>query len=431
MQFLNVSFLFVAFFLLLLLPFVKKRALFLALFFLFVALSRPVINDGDKIIKDKNIEIVLALDISRSMQLKDIKPSRIKVAIEKLKSFCLNSEEFSMALIVFGRSSEIVVPMTKDKTLMLERISAIENFDDVEGTNYKDVIKNATLLFSTLNRHILFFTDGGDKEDTKAISKLAKKLNIKLHALTIATHKKMMLDGFWVLFNEKFKQEIIKSGGIYKEVTADNSDIEELLEELMLKASNSVIKVPKQTELFYIPALIALMIIFAKRYFVYLTILFVLFIPKPIEANFLGYIQLKLQNYDLAIKLLTPPKDDVEKYNLAFALEKVGRLEEAKKVLESINTEDKLLKKKAKYNLAMIYAKTKEYQKALLILQTLKKCCDSKKIDEKIKLIQQILKNKKQKLMKKQKAIHSNKKIVKKFIPVTLGDGEGYKGKPW
>jgi len=431
MQFLNGSFLLITLLVALLIPFVKKRSLLFATLFLSLALARPVIFDGYKTIKDSNIEVVLALDLSRSMELDDIKPSRRDVAIEKLKKFVLLSDDFPMALIIFGRKSEIVVPMTTDKALILERLSTIGEFDYAKGTNYKDVIKNATLLFSSLNRHIIFFTDGGDKADSQGMARLAKRLHIALHSLTIATHRTMMIDSSVITFNRDFKDEILKNGGVYKEVTMDHNDIEEILDMLMLKAKDGVVKVANQRELFYIPTLIALAILLAKRYLVTLFILALFIQPNPLEANFLGFVQLKLHNYDLAVKLLSPPKDDVEKYNLAYALEKLGRLDEARKLLETVNPTDNTLKKKVTYNLAMIYAKQKEYQKALTLLMTLKKCCNNKKIEKNIALIQSILKRKRRKLPKKQNVTQVPKRVVKKFIPVTLGDGGGYGGKPW
>jgi Ca-activated chloride channel family protein len=137
MQFLNGSFLLLALLVALLIPFVKKRSLLFATLFLSLALARPVIFDGYKTIKDSNIEVVLALDLSRSMQLDDIEPSRRDVAIEKLKKFVLLSDDFPMALIIFGRKSEIVVPMTTDKTLILERLSAIKEFDYAKGDLFR------------------------------------------------------------------------------------------------------------------------------------------------------------------------------------------------------------------------------------------------------------------------------------------------------
>jgi len=437
MQVENSLFLTLAFLVLSLTIFFKKRFFLFTLFFLLLSLSNPAIERGFKIIKDKNIEVVLALDLSRSMEFDDIKPNRKIAALKKAIDFIKLSDNLNIAVIVFGQKSFLISPLTKDKNQLIERLENfnLNSFKEVKGTNFKNAISSSLLLFSSLNRHIVFFSDGGDESDTSGIGFFAKKANIRLYSILIATNEEFFIDENKIILNQTFEDEIKRSGGLLSKYDIKNKDIKNILN-MIEKSANSTLKVPKILNLFFIPALIVFGIIFYKRYFL---ILLLFLNTTTLKANFLGSLFAKMGQDSIAKYFLTPPKNDIEKYNLAIIYAKEGKNEKAINLFNQIK--NKSLSNLSKFNIAMIKAKEGSLQEALNLLIDLKKTYDTPKVRQKIRIIKRLLKKKKlhsKKLKKSQKQKKLMKNVVKETIRIDFNDisengiNIGSRGgKPW
>ncbi|OGB97549.1 hypothetical protein A3F06_03390 [candidate division TM6 bacterium RIFCSPHIGHO2_12_FULL_36_22] len=177
-----------------------SRAFFMLRFALLIILSflmlKPQVVDKRSKLPVEGIDIMLALDLSGSMQalddLKELK-SRVAIAKEEAIRFIKERDDDSIGLVVFGQNALSRAPLTLDKKILIEIIKELDlgNTVDPNGT----VIAKA--LATSLNRLkdsaakskiIILLTDGvpshHDMQPHTAID-IAKKLNIKIYTIGI------------------------------------------------------------------------------------------------------------------------------------------------------------------------------------------------------------------------------------------------------
>jgi Ca-activated chloride channel family protein len=108
---------------------VPPALLLLALCVLMVAAARPVARVP---LPWAHSSIILAMDVSLSMRVTDVKPSRIVAAQEAAKSFLHDlPKDIEVGLVTFAGSSEVVQRATLDRQVLL---AAIDGFQMQIGT---------------------------------------------------------------------------------------------------------------------------------------------------------------------------------------------------------------------------------------------------------------------------------------------------------
>ena len=88
--------------------------------------------------------VVLVMDVSRSMEAKDVPPSRLFVAVSEANQF-LNEipKRYGVALVSFGSSAFVSVPPTTDRNLVRQEL---EQLRPGEGTAIGDAVLAAARL---------------------------------------------------------------------------------------------------------------------------------------------------------------------------------------------------------------------------------------------------------------------------------------------
>jgi Ca-activated chloride channel family protein len=127
-------------------------ALFLvALASLCVALARPHVM---RTVPDERATVILVLDASRSMQARDVRPSRLAAAKAAARTFIDRfPERLRLGLIVFAGDVQVAAPPTTDHALVYRSVDAVENFAGFGGTAIGDAIARAVRLGQyTVNR---------------------------------------------------------------------------------------------------------------------------------------------------------------------------------------------------------------------------------------------------------------------------------------
>ncbi len=150
-------------------PAVKFYLLLLALIALIVTVASPQFGTKLETVKRKGIELVIALDVSNSMNATDIEPSRLaraKLAIERLTDRLVNDR---IGLIVFAGQAYNQLPITTDYPSARMFLSSITTeMVPTQGTAIGAAIRLATNSFSQqedINRAIVVITDGEDHEE--------------------------------------------------------------------------------------------------------------------------------------------------------------------------------------------------------------------------------------------------------------------------
>jgi len=161
---------------------------FIALAFLIIALARPQWGTETHTAKQEGIEVMVALDVSKSMLAQDIKPDRLSRAKMEITELMNQLGGNEIGLVVFSGASFIQFPLTSDYgTAMTFLNSARPEVISKPGTNIGDAIRTAMGGFDT-NRNsqkvIVIITDGENHEPgTLDMAQQAADAGIKLYTI--------------------------------------------------------------------------------------------------------------------------------------------------------------------------------------------------------------------------------------------------------
>jgi Ca-activated chloride channel family protein len=140
-----------------------------ALLFLWVALLRPQYEtDKQDMVMQQGRDVVVAIDISRSMLATDDAPSRLECAKRKIETLFKRLASERVALVVFSGSALVQCPLTKDFETFQLFLNALDvGVLSTGGTTALDSALQAALdLFKQSaqqhNRLLVIFTDGED-----------------------------------------------------------------------------------------------------------------------------------------------------------------------------------------------------------------------------------------------------------------------------
>lgn len=147
-----------------------KFYLFLAaVVFVILGLARPQFGSKLQEVKRKGVEIMIALDVSNSMNAADIEPSRLEKAKNVISKITDRLTDDKIGLIVFAGEAYTQIPITTDYVsakMFLSQIST--GMVNVQGTAIGKAIRMAENSFppnSELQKVILVITDGENHED--------------------------------------------------------------------------------------------------------------------------------------------------------------------------------------------------------------------------------------------------------------------------
>lgn len=169
-------------------PVIKFYLLLMALMALIFTLAAPQFGTRLQTIQRQGIELIVALDVSNSMNAQDIEPSRLeraKQAISRLTDRLVNDR---LGLIVFAGQAYTQLPITSDYASAKMFLSNITTeIVPTQGTAIGAAINLAIESFSEqedVNRAIIVITDGENHEDdAMGAAKKAADLGIKVYTV--------------------------------------------------------------------------------------------------------------------------------------------------------------------------------------------------------------------------------------------------------
>jgi len=180
-----------------------------ALILLVLALMRPqhgfVADTGNR----NGADIMVALDVSTSMNAEDFRPNRIGAAKEVLAGFIKGRPQDRIGLVVFAGKSYLQCPLTTDHNAVLNYL------DQVNTGMIEDSTAIGMALATCVNRLkdseaktriILLLTDGDNNAgeiDPETAAKMAQALGIKIYSVGIgdpkgAPVKIQAINGSWI-----------------------------------------------------------------------------------------------------------------------------------------------------------------------------------------------------------------------------------------
>jgi Ca-activated chloride channel family protein len=161
--------------------------------FIVLALMQPAFGEKATPMKVSGIEMVFALDISNSMNVRDMSnnTSRLESAQRAMKQFVKIAPASKLGLVVFAGGTYPQLPLTADKGLMKLHIDELStDLISTQGTNISAALVLAADYFSKENyrKIVILITDGEDHEGgvDEMIETYAKR-GIELYVLGLGT----------------------------------------------------------------------------------------------------------------------------------------------------------------------------------------------------------------------------------------------------
>ena len=137
-------------------------------------------------------EVVLAVDLSRSMLARDVKPSRLDHAKLLAAALIAKSAGDRFGLVLFSATAYVQLPLSTDYDILAEMLPNLSpDYFPLSGTNYEAMLKSALTTFGTTSdadRFLVVLSDGEawDKDWKTVVPELQKR-NIHVVGLGVGT----------------------------------------------------------------------------------------------------------------------------------------------------------------------------------------------------------------------------------------------------
>ena len=172
------------------LRFVPDVVLGLALSFGIVALARPQRTDERVEQSGRGIDIVLALDVSGSMEIQDLRPNRLEAAKRIAIDFLKSRVGDRLALVAFAGEAYSLAPLTTDYDLLREDLASLHmGMIALDGTAIGTALGVATnrLRESTAKSRVCILLSDGESNagslDPLLAAQLAHAYGIRLYTI--------------------------------------------------------------------------------------------------------------------------------------------------------------------------------------------------------------------------------------------------------
>jgi len=249
----------------------RNVIMFLAIFFMIVAMARPVIEVGDKVVEVKGLTVLTALDISGSMRSKDVFPNRLTFAKKKMNTLFDAMPSDEVGVMAFAYSPFVLAPFSSDKETLKMMVDGVDDsYINMGSTDFSALGElAASLLEKKEPKVLILFTDGGDEEAISGFADVLKSNKIDLYVVLVGTEKGApvidaegkplsMKDGTIAIAQRNDALGVLAkdNGGAYVLATNGKEDIEKLVSVMRGKYKNQQqgeVKIKQRVEYFYYP----------------------------------------------------------------------------------------------------------------------------------------------------------------------------------
>lgn len=155
---------------------------FILLLFAFIvgifALANPRLPQGSTLVNRSGIDVMIALDVSKSMLAQDIKPNRLEKAKQLISKLIDKLPNDRIGIVVFAGRAYLQMPLTTDHSAAKMYLSsATTDVVPTQGTVIGDALKMCFAAFNSQEKKykaIVLISDGEDHDE--AAIKVTKEL---------------------------------------------------------------------------------------------------------------------------------------------------------------------------------------------------------------------------------------------------------------
>jgi Ca-activated chloride channel family protein len=274
-----------------------------------IALAGPSWNRLEQPVFRTEQAVVIALDLSRSMDAADLTPSRLTRARLKILELLERRQSGQTALVVYSANAFTVTPLTTDADTVAALVNSLSTDIMPSRGSYpaaaidkgRELLQQAGVGYG----EVLLITDGGASPEAERAAETLREAGYTLSVLGVGTLDGAPIprpDGGFVtdrsgriaiprLEPDQLRELAEAGGGRYTVMTADNRDIEMLLSEDAADpsgAGDESLATDQWREegpwlLLLLVPLAALA--FRRRWVVALAVLFVMPLSGPAEAS--------------------------------------------------------------------------------------------------------------------------------------------------
>ena len=156
-----------------------------------VALARPQWGVIEEQVFDQSREVLIAVDLSRSMLAQDVKPTRLDRSKLLITSLLDGLKGERVGLVLFAGTAFLQAPLSSDYEVLREFLPALNpDYLPEGGSNYKAMLEASMQAFgtSTADRYLIVLSDGESTvDDWKELTPALKTKGIRVIGLGVGT----------------------------------------------------------------------------------------------------------------------------------------------------------------------------------------------------------------------------------------------------
>jgi Ca-activated chloride channel family protein len=197
----------------------KLIMLSLGIAFLVVSLVNPKMGSKLKTVKREGVDVVFALDVSKSMLAEDIAPNRLEKAKQIISKIIDKLGSDRVGIIIYAGNSYPLLPITTDHAaanMFLQ--NANPDMVSSQGTAINEALELAKTYYNNdeqTNRFLVIISDGEDhEEETKQVALNLANEGVKIYTVGVGNTEKggpipMRLNGSMIGYKKDNKGETV------------------------------------------------------------------------------------------------------------------------------------------------------------------------------------------------------------------------------
>jgi Ca-activated chloride channel family protein len=240
----------------------KLIILSLGIAFLVISLVNPKMGSKLKTVKREGVDVVFALDVSKSMLAEDIAPNRLEKAKQIISKIIDKLGSDRVGIIIYAGNSYPLLPITTDHAaanMFLQ--NANPDMVSSQGTAINEALELAKTYYNNddqTNRFLVIISDGEDhQEETKQVAQNLSNNGVKIYTVGVGTERggpiPMRLNGAMIGYKKDRQGETVitkRNAAVLEEIAeiANGSYIDGNVTENPVKSISEIIANAEKSE---------------------------------------------------------------------------------------------------------------------------------------------------------------------------------------